>query len=70
MTEAANLDVKLTQLKLAVIKTGKILNKNNKEAIERHLTALKAISSEVEQHKRAVEAVKIREKVELEEIAK
>jgi hypothetical protein len=48
-----------------VTKTGKILDKNQKEAIKPHLTALKAISSEVEQHKHAVEAVKIREKVKL-----
>lgn len=70
MTEKANLEVKLIQLQLAVTKTGRILDKSNKEAIERHLTTLKAISSEVEQHKRAVEAVKIGEKAELDEIAK
>ena len=63
------LDTKLTQLKLAVEKTESVLGKANQEAIERHLNTLKVITGEVEQSKRAVEELKIEEKIEVTEIA-
>ena len=62
------LDVKLTQLKLAVQKTESVLGKANQEAIERHLKGLKVLTGEVEENKRTVEALKIEGKVEVAEI--
>lgn len=62
------LDIKLTQLKLAVEKTASVLEKANQEAIERHLKALKVITSDVDEQKRAVEEIQIAEKIEVEEI--
>lgn len=62
------LDIKLMQLKLAVEKTASVLEKANQEAIERHLKALKVVTSEVDEQKRAVEEIQIAEKIEVEEI--
>ncbi len=61
----SKLDIKLTQLKLAVEKTESVLGKGNQQAIERHLNGLKVITGEVEQSKRVVEELKIGEKVEV-----
>ena len=49
------LEVKLTQLELFVKKTTNILERGNEDAIERHLNAIKVITSEVDQCKRTLE---------------
>ena len=67
-TAKTKLDVKLTQLKLAVEKTESVLGKANQEAIERHLKGLKVLTDEVEESKRTVEGLKIEAKVEVVEI--
>ena len=65
--EESKLDTKLTQLKLAAERTGKILDANKQGEIERHLKALQTIISETDQCKR-VEAKRIGEKQDLAEI--
>ncbi|CAB4007131.1 Hypothetical predicted protein, partial [Paramuricea clavata] len=60
---------KLTQLELSVKKTANILEKGKEEAIERHLSAFKVITSEVDQCKRTVEELKLADKTDLEAIA-
>jgi hypothetical protein len=62
----SKLKVKLTQLELSVKKTASILEKGKEEAIERHLSALKVITSEVDQCKRTVEQLKLADKTDLE----
>lgn len=44
-------DIKLTQLKLAAQRTAKIQDSGKREAIERHLKALKSIISETDAYK-------------------
>ncbi|CAB4040729.1 Hypothetical predicted protein, partial [Paramuricea clavata] len=65
----SKLKVKLTQLELSVKKTASILEKGKEEAIERHLSALKVITSEVDQCKQTVEELKLADKTDLEAIA-
>ena len=65
----SKLKVKLTQLELSVKKTASILEKGKEEAIERHLSALKVITGEVDQCKRTVEELKLADKTDLEATA-
>ena len=53
------LETKLTQLKLAADRTESINALRNETAIERHLSALKALTVEADQCKRVVEETKI-----------
>ena len=53
------LETKLKQLKLGVERTGNILDSGKPESIKRHLNALRETVRETNEHKRAVEAVKI-----------
>ena len=52
------LTTKLEQLKLAVSRTESIIAQQNEVAIERHLSAIKTLSMEADNLKRAVEGVK------------
>ena len=61
------LETKLQQLKLEVGRTDAILKLMSEEAMERHLSAIKALTTEADQCKRAVES-KIAAKVDLEEL--
>jgi len=61
---------KLEQLKLAVSRTESIIAQQNEVAIERHLSAIKTLSMEADNLKRAVEEQKLAAKVDLEEINK
>ena len=53
------LTTKLEQLKLAVSRTESIIAQQKEEAIERHLSAMKTLSMEAENLKRAVEEQKL-----------
>ena len=53
------LETKLKQLKLGVERTGNIVDSGEPESIKRHLNALRETVRETNEHKRAVEAVKI-----------
>ncbi|CAB4044431.1 Hypothetical predicted protein [Paramuricea clavata] len=64
------LDTKLTQLEITVQRTEFVLTSARREQIKRHLEALKAISCETDECKRAVELEKIANKEELSEINK
>ena len=64
------LTTKLEQLKLAVSRTESIIAQQNEVAIERHLSAIKTLSMEADNLKRAVEEQKLAAKVDLEEINK
>ena len=46
-TTEANLEIKVTQLDMAVDKTNAVLHGGKNEAIERHISSLKYISSEI-----------------------
>ena len=54
----ANVEIKVTQLEMTVMKTNAVLEKGKHEAIERHLSSLKHLSSEVTRMRLDVEAVK------------
>ena len=54
-----NLDTKLTQLTMAVNRTGKILDAGKRESIKRHLETLQTIIKEANQCKGTVEAQKL-----------
>ena len=64
------LTTKLEQLKLAVSRTESIIAQQNEVAIERHLSAVKTLSMEADNLKRAVEEQKLAEKEDLEEVNK
>ena len=64
------LDTKLKQLKLAVDRTESIVEQRNAGAIERHLSALKVLTSEADQCKRVVEESKIASEENPEELNK
>ena len=64
------LDTKLKQLKLAVGRTESIVVQRNEGAIERHLTALKVLTTEADQCKRVVEESKISAEEDPEELNK
>ena len=68
-SEEEKLGTKLTQLRLAAQRTGKILDTGKREAIERHLKALQTTISETDQQKRTVEAEKIGKKDDLADIS-
>ena len=67
-TALENLDTKRIQLKYVAKKTDSILSSENPEAIERQRTAIRSVANEVEKLKREIEALKIGNKVPLEEI--
>ena len=62
------LETKLEQLKLAVTRTDSIIALSNEVAIERHLNAIKALTTEADSLKRAVEEQKIAAKDDPEEL--
>ena len=64
------LTTKLEQLKLAVSRTESIIAQQNEVAIERHLSAIKTLSMEADNLKRAVEEKKLAAKEDLEEVNK
>ena len=53
------LETRLKQLKLGIERTGNILDSGKPESIKRHLNVLRETVRESNEHKRAVEAVKI-----------
>ena len=61
-TTEANLEIKVTQLDMAVDKTNAVLQGGKNEAIERHLSSLKYISSEINRMRLNLEATKLAEK--------
>ena len=60
------LETNLQQIKLAVGRTNAILDLNSQEVFERHLSAIKALTTEANQCKRVVEECKIAAKMDLE----
>ena len=68
-SEEEKLGTKLTQLRLAAQRTGKVLDAGKREAIERHLKALQTTISETDRQKCTVEAVKIGKKDDLADIS-
>ena len=67
LIETLHVTMELAESKLK--KTASILEKGKEEAIERHLSALKVITSEVDQCKRTVEELQLADKTELEDEA-
>ena len=65
-----NLDTKLTQLTMAVKRTGKILDAGKRESIKRHLETLQTIIKEANQCKGTVEAQNINDKEDISKIDK
>ena len=61
----ANLEIKVTQVEMTVMKTNAVLEKGKHEAIERHLSSLKHLSSEVTRMRLDVEAAKLAAKEEM-----
>ena len=64
------LTTKLEQLKLAVSRTESIIAQQNEVAIERHLSAIKTLSMEADNLKRAVKEQTLAAKEDLEEVNK
>ena len=62
------LETKLAQLQIAVGRADSILESGYEEMVERHLSALKALASEADQHKLALEEFKIDIKEDIEGI--
>ena len=62
-------DVKLKQLLITCKRTDSVLDSNKDTAIKRQLEALKALTNEVEISRRGVEALKIEQKVNEDEVA-
>jgi len=62
------LETKLAQLQIAVGRTDSILESGGEEAVERHLSTLRALASEADQNKRALERVQIEAKEDIEAI--
>ena len=62
------LETKLARLQIAVDRTDSILESGYEEMVERHLSALKALASEADQHKRALEEFKMEAKEDIEGI--
>ena len=63
-----NLDIKVTQLGMAMAKTNIVLEARKPEAIERQLAALKSITKEIDRIRVEVEAKKLAAKEEIAEI--
>ena len=61
----ANMEIKVTQLEMAMMKTNAVLEKGKHEAIERHLSTLKHLSSEVNRMRLDVEVAKLAAKEEI-----
>jgi hypothetical protein len=68
MNLETNLDTKLTQLSMAVKRTGNILDAGKRESIKRHLGTLQTIIKEANQCKGTVEAQKISNKEDISKI--
>ena len=64
-----DVDVKLKQLLMTCKRTDSVLDSNKDTAIRRQLEALKALTNEVETSRRGVEALKIEQKVNEDEVA-
>ena len=64
-TTEANLEIKVTQLDMAVDKTNTVLHGGKNEAIERHISSLKYISSEINHMRLNLEASKFAAKEEM-----
>ena len=64
----ANLDIKVTQLKMSIGKTNTIVETGKSEAIERHLSTLQSLSKELNQMRIEVEATKLGAKEEISDI--
>ena len=64
-TTEANLEIKVTQLDMTVDKTNAVLQGGKNEAIERHLSSLKYISSEINRMRLNLEATKLAAKEEM-----
>ena len=64
----ASLDIKFTQLKMAIGKTNTIIEAGKTEAIERHLSTLRSLTTEINRMRLEVEATKIGAKEELADI--
>ena len=64
-TTEANLEIKVTQLDMAVDKTNTVLHGGKNEAIERHISSFKYISSEINHMRLNLEASKLAAKEEM-----
>ena len=64
----ANLDIKVTQLKMSIGKTNTIVETGKSEAIERHLSTLWSLSKELNRIRIEVEATKLGVKEEIADI--
>ena len=57
------MEIKVTQLQMTMMKTNVVLGKGKHEAIQRHLSTLKHLSSEVNRMRLDVEAAKLAAKL-------
>ena len=64
----ASLDIKFTQLKMTIGKTNTVLEAGKSEAIERHLSTLRSLTTEINRMRLEVEATKIGNKEEVTDI--
>ena len=64
-TTEVNLEIKVTQLDMTVDKTNAVLQGGKNEVIERHLSSLKYISSEINRMRLNLEATKLAVKEEM-----
>ena len=64
----ANLDIKVTQLKMSIGKTNTIVEAGKAEAIERHLSTLRSLTTEINRMRLEVEATKLAAKEEIADI--
>ena len=63
-----SLDIKFTQLKMTIGKTNTVLEAENPEAIERHLSSLRSLTTEINRMRLELEATKIGKKEEITDI--
>ena len=61
----ANLDIKFTQLKRTIEKTNTVLEAGKPEAIERHLSTLRSLTTEINRMRVGVEASKLGNKEDI-----
>ena len=64
-TTGANLEIKVTQLDMAVDKTNTVLHGGKNEAIKRHISSMKYISSKINHMRLNLEASKLAAKEEM-----
>lgn len=64
----ANLEIKVTQLKMSIGKTNTIVEAGKPEAIERHLSTLRSLTTEINRMRLEVEATKLGAKEEIADI--